>query len=563
MWAEKLYDNSFEGLLPYKFVYLKQTDFKEKPWYPSGATNRADYSLDSTTKISGKVSQKIEVADGAPCRVGISQDGLAVNANDPCTFCCFMRQQGIKNPVSVRVQFEGRIIASCEFLPLSEWQKFSAKLVFADSQQNATLSISFRGPGTLWLDNVSLMPEHNIGGWRPDVVEAVRAVKAGIIRYGGSALDDHRSFQWTDVIGDPDKRKPFAAWGGLQPTGPGLEEIVQFCQYVNAEPLICVRVEGRTPQDAVEELEYFNGSLNTPMGKLRAQNGHPEPYHIKYWQIGNERAGADYETRLASFCQAMKKADPSISLMTSFPSQGVIRNGRDYIDYVCPHHYSSDFTWMESDLKHTRELIEQNANGRPIKVGITEWNNTAGDAGPRRAMLWNLNNGLHCARYHNLMHRYCDLVEIANRSNMINSFCSGFIQVDRYRLYKTPAYYVQQLYSMYAGNQPLKVQKEKDSLDLSATLSSDGKKVIVFIVNTTLEDLSERFDFSAFGKDGQKMIVRTVADRDHAGEPDVTNSFSDPQRVISRQSLFTATSPRFDYFLPALSLTVLQWEVTK
>src|SRR6516162_3718062 len=52
MWAEKLYDGSFEGLSPYKFHYVKETDFKEKPWYPIGATNRAEFALDSTTAIS-------------------------------------------------------------------------------------------------------------------------------------------------------------------------------------------------------------------------------------------------------------------------------------------------------------------------------------------------------------------------------------------------------------------------------------------------------------------------------------------------------------------------------
>src|SRR5205823_6328159 len=78
MWAEKLYDGSFEGLTPYKFAYLRQTDFREKPWYPSGATNRAEYSFDRKEPVSGAVSQKIAVADGAPCTVGISQDGIAV-----------------------------------------------------------------------------------------------------------------------------------------------------------------------------------------------------------------------------------------------------------------------------------------------------------------------------------------------------------------------------------------------------------------------------------------------------------------------------------------------------
>src|ERR1039458_7908587 len=114
-------------------------------------------------------------------------------------------------------------------------------------------------------------------------------------------------------------------------------------------------------------------------------------------------------------------------------------------------------TAMENDFAHLREMLRENAPGRGIKVGVTEWNTTAGDAGPRRAMLWSLANALACSRYHNLLHRQCDLVEIANRSNLINSFCSGIIQTDNHRLYKTPTYYAQQLYATLAGNRPLRV----------------------------------------------------------------------------------------------------------
>src|SRR5437764_13562732 len=84
MWAEKLYDGSFEGLSPYDFAYLKETDFRERPWYPSGATNHALYTKDPEDPVSGDVSQKIAVEGGPPCTVGISQDGISVDAG--CTF---------------------------------------------------------------------------------------------------------------------------------------------------------------------------------------------------------------------------------------------------------------------------------------------------------------------------------------------------------------------------------------------------------------------------------------------------------------------------------------------
>jgi alpha-N-arabinofuranosidase len=567
MWAEKLYDGSFEGLSPYKKNYLKETDFREKPWYPCGATNRATFTRDPHEPVSGQVCQKIAVPDGAPCTVGIAQDGLAIARDQPCVFRCYLRQEGLKEPVRVRVHHEGTEYAACEFRPTGAWQKFSARLAFSGNDTQASLSITFRGPGTLWLDNASLMPEKTVGGWRPDVVEAVRALKPGIIRFGGSALDDSNlgEFDWRDTIGDPDRRQPFRAWGGLQPTGPGLEEIVQFCRHVDAEPLLCVRVSGKGPQDAADLVRYFNGSADTPMGQLRAQNGHPAPYGITYWQVGNELSGEAYEARLQAFCTAMKAADPRIQLLSSYPSAGVLRRAGLWLDYLCPHHYGcADLADKENDLVNIRELIRRYAPEKPLRVAVTEWNTTAGDWGPRRAMLWTLANALACSRYHNLLHRHADLVTIANRSNLTNSFCSGIIQTDRHRLYKTPTYHAQRLYATLAGTRALKVESPLPASlapDISATLSAQGDRLTLFAVNATTRDVTRPLDLSAFGEGGQEATVWTLTDTRHAGEPDVANSFAEPDRVVPVETKFRAASARFDYRFPALSLTVIQWRV--
>jgi alpha-N-arabinofuranosidase len=471
--------------------------------------------------------------------------------------------------VQVRLHHEGKLLASCEFEPTGEWKRYSAHLVPPETDTNTTLSIAFRGPATLWLDNASLMPEDNVGGWRCDVVDAVKALKPGVIRFGGSALDDLNlgDFEWKDTVGDPDHRKPFRAWGGLQPTGPGLEEIVQFCRLVGAEPLICVRFSQRKPEDAAEQVQYFNGPIDTPMGKWRAKNGHPEPYSIKYWQVGNERGGHDYEAKLAAFCKAMKEADPSITLLSSYPSEGVLREAGGLLDYVCPHQYNcANLADCRRELDATRELIRKHAPDKPIKVAVTEWNTTAGDAGPRRAMLWSLENALACSRYHNLLHREADLVDIANRSNLTNSFCSGILQTDNHRLYKTPTYYAQQLYATLAGNRPLKVESSMPvhvMPDVSATLSADGEMVTVFAVNATLEDITRTMDLTAFGDQGQEVAVWTLTDKKQAGEPDVINSFAEPERIAPVRSDFRTELARFEYQFPALSLTALQWRIAK
>src|SRR4030095_8799093 len=185
---------------------------------------------------------------------------------------------------------------------------------------------------------------------------------------------------------------------GLQPTGPGLAEILAFCRLVNAEPLICTRFTRRTPQDAASEVEYFNGSARTAMGRLRARNGHVQPFRIKYWQVGNERSGTEYETKLAGFCQAMKHADPSIKLLSSFPTPAVLLNAGAMLDYVCPHRYDcTNLKLEEHYINAVRGMLRTFAPKRPVRIAITEWNTTAGDWGPGRARLWSLENALHCA----------------------------------------------------------------------------------------------------------------------------------------------------------------------
>ncbi len=199
----------------------------------------------------------------------------------------------------------------------------------------------------------------------------------------------------------------------------------------------------------------------------------------------------------------MKAADPTIELLSSYPRPGVFRGAGALLDYVSPHHYDcADLAGCEAELESIRGRIRELAPGRKIRVAVTEWNTTAGDAGPRRARLWTLENALACSRYQNLIHRHCDLVAIANRSNLINSFCSGFIQTDNHRLYKTPTYHAQQLYATMAGDRPLRIDSSLPAIsvpDLSATMAADGKSVVVFAVNDQRESIERPLDFSAFG----------------------------------------------------------------
>ncbi|MGA2623865.1 MAG: alpha-L-arabinofuranosidase C-terminal domain-containing protein [Bacteroidota bacterium] len=557
MWSEKVCDNSFEGLSPYNVAFRKQIDFREKPWYPVGAVHRGRYSLDSAQAFNGKVSQRIEVKGDEPCTLGLAQDGIGVEKGKALRLSAYLREKGISGSVRMYLRAGNKILSATKFSATEEWKKYTARLLPLEPSGNASLVVEFRGPGTIWIDQVSLMPERTVGGWRIDVVKALKELKPGIIRLGGSATE---TFDWLRLIGDPDKRPPWInlPWGGQHPTGAGLEEFVQLCRVVDAEPLICVRLTGRIPKNAADEVEYFNGSPETPMGMLRAANGHPAQYNVKFWQIGNELEGDEYERELPVFCRAMKAVDPTIKLLSSFPTPNIINTSGQYLDYVSPHHYEcEDLAGKESEIRTIEQWLDS-ASRRNIKVAVTEWNTTAGDWGVGRGRLLSLDNALACARYHNFMHRHADIIEIANRSNLTNSFCSGIIQTDNLRLYKTPTYYVQQLYAHHAGIHPLRVTLEgkMDRDDVSATMSRG--KVSLLVVNSTLHERRTLVDLSAFGTIGGTVHVWKLVDTKNAGERDVLNSFEEPERVRLLSSQFVTKSAKFPYAFPPLSVVALE-----
>ena len=564
MFAEQVFDGSFEGVPPYRVEFRKDTDRLEKPWYPDGAVHRGDFALDAIRPFNGKVSQRITQKPGDPCTLGISQRGKHVKAGEPLRCSLHLRARGLQSPVEVAIWGQGQTYARTTFRPTYQWQRFEAVLEPTGTNPSATLSISFRGPGTLWIDQVSLVSIDNVFGWRRDVAEALKALRPGIIRFGGSTTE---GFEWTATIGDPAKRVPFTTcWGGLEPGNAGLEEFVQLCRWVGAEPLICVRFTGRTPQQAAEQVEYFNGPATTPMGKFRSANGHAAPYGVRYWQIGNELGDEVYQKGVAEFCKAMKAVDPSVKLLAAFPSPGLLQRAGPWIDYICPHHYGcQNLSAMEEDVARCRKQIAENAPGRRIRLGITEWNTTAGDWGLGRAMLWTLDNALWCSRYHNFMHRHCDMIEIANRSNLADSFCSGVIQTNGTGLFKTPTYYAQQLYATHAGSRPLKVLIDAElpsdpGVDISATLSEDGRTIALFAVNPTTEPVSRTLDLTALAPLKKSLQVWTLADTLGAGERDAANDWRQPDRIRAESGHIAISGAKTTYrFLP-LSLTVLKMQ---
>ena len=569
MVAQQVDDSSFEEEPPWRPSYKREIDKPYRPWYPEGAVHLAKYSFDTVNPFNGKRSEKIELP-AARTWAGISQDGFYIDAGHAYRLNLHVRSEG---DVKVRAWLHGsgKVIAGPVELGTAarDWQPAGATLTATSSSPNATLSIEFEGPGTLWLDRVYLIgTDAVLGLWRPDVVAALEALNPGVIRFGGSTLE---VFEWDQCLGGWDRRAPYVTnpWGGLDPNFVGVEEFVQLTRHVGAEPLICVRWTGKTPKDAAAEVEYFNGGADTHWGHVRAQNGHAEPYRVKYWQIGNEIGGEKYDDSVKAFAQAMKQVDPAIKILSSFPSAETLKLGGGYLDYLCPHHYEvGDLATEEKSFQQLQDQIGRFASGKDVRIAVTEWNTTAGWMGLTRGILLTLGNALSCSRYQNLMHRYSELVEIAIRSNLSDSFGSGILQPGLGWLYLSPTYYSQMLYQRATGSFPLEIRRSSTLAphlrepDLSATLSQDGSTLRIFAVNSTAETRRSRIQLDGLGEvTGGEVFL--LSDRDHAGDSEVMNSHDDPGRVGISERKASAKGREFEYAFEPFTVTLLELSLKK
>jgi alpha-N-arabinofuranosidase len=559
MWAELLNDRSFEGVEPAAnwSYYDGSLDICDRQW-----DTNAFWTLDTQNAFNGARCARLN-AQSRPA--SLTQSGLSARNEMSYTFSGYLRADpGVR--AAVRLKFllptgKWLTLASVNLPKLSaEWKKYSVKLVSRGQTDRAVFELVAEGRGSLWADKLSLMPDDNLQGWRRDVVEAIREVRPAIIRWGGSSVDPGH-YRWKNGIGDRDLRVPWRNenWGRIDPNDVGIDEFCQFCELVGAEPLVCVSFADGV-QSAADLVEYCNSATTTGWGAKRSANGHPAPYHVKYWQVGNEISGNNpgYLNRIADFIQAMRKADPKAMFMTSFPTQELLdRVGKD-IAFVCPHHYTTDFAGCDRDFDRIAGMIDHTPGCADVKIAVTEWNIDAGSWGLGRARQATLESALLNARYLNLLMRHSDKVKIACRSNLANSYCGAIIETSPSGsgVLKRASYYVMKLYSHHAQPIPLTIEKTDDRLDLLACGSEDRKRTVLFAVNLKSEPVELTVGFSDYESAMHIAKADSLRDTQNAGQPDVINDWQTPER-LKILPLATTTS---EVTLPGLSATAIECE---
>ena len=294
---------------------------KWRPVGPAGAV-----TMDKDQPFVGEQSPRMSLNRSTPH--GIRQAGLSVVKGERYVGHIWLKGTPDSVVKVALIWGEGagdRTTVSFTHLT-SAYAKFPFRFTAKASSNDAAFEITGTGVGSFHVGTVSLMPADNIDGFRPDTVALLRQLHSGFWRLpGGNFLSD---WSWYNGVGPRDKRQPAYdyAWNAMQSNDVGLDEFMTLCRLIGVEPYITVNAGFGDAHSAGEEVEYMNGPVTTRLGAERAHNGHPAPYGVKYWDIGNEPYGAwqlgrtdlkYYVLKHNEFATAMRRADPSIVLLAS------------------------------------------------------------------------------------------------------------------------------------------------------------------------------------------------------------------------------------------------------
>ena len=258
---------------------------------------------------------------------GIQQSGLSLIADKYYLFRAAMRSFNCEPcRVVVRMTAGEKVLAEQNFNTESaEWKVVECQ--FGPFEEvDATISIGVKKMRTIIVGMVSLLPENHFHGMRSDVVTHLKEIGTSILRWpGGNFAGEYR---WRDGLLSPDERAPLQSFteDETQPYSHGYDfneldtdAVVAICREIEAEPFFTINPVWDSPEESAAWVEYCNGPANSQMGKLRAERGFPEPYHVRFWSLGNEmgyghmegpHTPSEYEALSRRHAQAMLKVSP-------------------------------------------------------------------------------------------------------------------------------------------------------------------------------------------------------------------------------------------------------------
>jgi alpha-N-arabinofuranosidase len=333
IWAEMLEDRKFFYPVTDKYdpwgtqtdAYWNAGEFRilvASPWKRTGPEGKI--KMTKVKPWSGVHTPEIILSPSIPA--GISQDGLYLKKDMVYKGHIVLSASNTSSKVKLEI-FSGDDreleITQIGEIP-SEYRSYEFAFTAASEMTDATVKITATGSGTLRIGTISLMPGDNVNGFDREVLSFLKELNSPVYRWPGGNFVS--GYDWLDGIGDRDRRPPRKnpAWTGIEHNDVGIHEFMELCSLLGTEPYIAVNTGLGTVEEVARQVEYINGAVTTPMGKLRAENGHPEPYGVKFWAVGNEMYGdwqlghmplSEYVKKHVAVAEAMRKADPSIKLV--------------------------------------------------------------------------------------------------------------------------------------------------------------------------------------------------------------------------------------------------------
>ena len=466
----------------------------------------AELTIDTTKPLSDRNRQcgRVKAQPGA----GIANTGyfgIAVKPGEKYRLSVALRGD-LKGPIDVSLAALGATYAKGQIKKIGpDWKTYT--LEFTANAVDPAAKLVFRAPGggTFYIDCVSLFPCDTYGKsglFRKDLMERLAALKPSFVRFPGGCWVEGdtmaEAYRWKKTIGSIwDRRTQWNIWRYWSTNGVGFHEYLQLCEDLGATAMFCINCgmshRENAPmdqmdefvQDALDCIEYANGPATSKWGKVRAANGHPEPFNLKYLEIGNENGGPAYHERYALIHDAVQKRYPEIKIISDLwggPVKGRPQHIRD------EHYYMTPDWFMSQGAKH----YDQTPRGEfEVFVGEYAVTQDVGHWGDLRAAIGE-------AAFMCGLERNADLVKLAAYAPLFANakhtvWSPNLIYPTTDGNFVNPSWNVQKLFSENRGKDVLafeqtsRVMRTKDgrscrAVAASAVRDADGT-VIVKAVN--------------------------------------------------------------------------------
>ncbi|WP_166336699.1 alpha-L-arabinofuranosidase C-terminal domain-containing protein [Sphingobacterium chungjuense] len=497
----------------------------------------------------------------------------------------------------IRVKLElldstGQVIAETAFQPTADvqnWQSAEARLVATKTDPKGSFRMWFEGKGVIDLDMISLFPEDTWKGrkkgLRADMVQALADLKPGFIRFPGGCIvegfDLSQRFQWKKTVGAiEDRQLIINRWNTefahrltpdyFQTFGLGFYEYFLMAEDIGAEPLpilncgmACqfntgelVPLDELDPyiQDAIDLIEFANGSVNTTWGKVRAEMGHPEPFNLKLLGVGNENWGPQYVERLAVFQKILKEKHPEVEIIAS---AGPYSSG-EYFDYldkelrtmnvdIIDEHFYQEPKWF---LNNAKRYDNYDRQGPKIFAGEYAAHSRAATHAEQRN---NWEAALSEAAFLTGLERNADVVQLASYAPLFAhaegwQWNPNLIWVDNMKVYPTPSYYVQKAYSNNRGTHILSLLDQgaavagQDSVYASAVLDEEHRNITLKLVNVSGQAKQIALNLNG----SQKLAKNAQVEFITANDLGAFNAVGKELRVVPQQTTLPVNKKKLD-----------------